>query len=111
MHKVLFPPVLWKSYDQIPLALEARFFGDSQLLCWVPRLGSLMWGSEPSQEWENFFGIIVLQFVGHSPGRYGILFYHDCAPPTISVQLLLCFWMWDIVFLVDSSVLLSMVVQ
>ena len=48
----LFPPVLWKSYNQIPLALKARFPGDSQSQCQIPRLGSLMWGSEPSQQWE-----------------------------------------------------------
>ena len=40
--------------------------------CQIPMLGSLMWGSELSQQWENFFGIIVLQFLGHEPGRYGI---------------------------------------
>ena len=27
-----------------------------------------MWGSEPSQQWENFFGIIVLQWVTHLVG-------------------------------------------
>ena len=31
-------------------------------------LGSLMRGSKPSQQWENLFGINVLQFVGHPPG-------------------------------------------
>ena len=31
-----------------------------------------------------------LQFVGHPPGRYGILFYCDCAPPTVSLWLV--FW-------------------
>ena len=30
-----------------------------------PRAGSPMWGSELSQQWENFFGIIVFQSVGH----------------------------------------------
>ena len=34
-----------------------------------------MSGSELSQQWENF-GIIILQFVGHPPGKYGIWFYH-----------------------------------
>ena len=24
-----------------------------------------MWDSQPSQQWKNFFGVIVLQFVGH----------------------------------------------
>ena len=71
----LFPPVLWKSCNQIPLAFKVRFPGDSQSLYLVPRLGSLTWGSEPSQQQENFFGITVLtvlQSVGHSPGGYGI---------------------------------------
>ena len=31
-------------------------------------MGSLIWGLEPSQQCENFFGIIVLQFVGHPTG-------------------------------------------
>ena len=37
----IFPPVLWKSYNQIPLAFKVRFPGDSQSLCWIPRLESL----------------------------------------------------------------------
>ena len=61
----LLPPVLWKSCNHIPLCLKVRFPGDSQSLCWVPRLESVTWGSESSQQWENFFGTIVLQFVGH----------------------------------------------
>ena len=59
----LFPSVLWKAYNQIPLALKAKFPGDSQSLCIIPRLGGLTWGSELSQQWDNFFGIIVLQLV------------------------------------------------
>ena len=91
----LFPPVLWNSYNQTPLAFKARFPGDSQSLCRIPRLGSLTWGSGPSPQWENFFGI-VLQSVGPPPGRYGIWIYHDCAPPTLLLQFLLCLWMWGI---------------
>ena len=68
----LFPSVLWKAYKQIPLALKARVPGESQSLCRVPRLGSLMWGSEPSQQCENFFGIMDLQSVGHPPGGDGV---------------------------------------
>ena len=64
--------VLWKSYNQIPLVFKVRFPGDSQTLCQIPRLGSLMWGSQLSKQWENFIGIIVLQFVSHLPGRYGV---------------------------------------
>ena len=80
---------LWKSYNQILLVFKVRFPGDSQSLCWIFRLGSLIWGSEPSQQLENFFGIIVLQFVGRSPGRYGIWFYCDCISPTILLWLLI----------------------
>ena len=35
-----------------------------------------MWGSEPSHQWENVFGIILLQFVVPAPGRYGISLSH-----------------------------------
>ena len=69
-------------YNQIPLAFKFRFPGVSQSLCWIPRLGSLTWGSEISQQWENFFGITFLQPVGHLPGRYEVWFYRECAPPS-----------------------------
>ena len=84
----LFPPVLWKSYDQILLAFKVRFPGVSQSLSWIPRLGSPTLGLEPSQQWENFLGIIVLQFLGHPAGGYRIWFYRDCAPPTVLLWLL-----------------------
>ena len=68
----LFPLILWKSFNQILLVVKDRFPGDSQSLCQIPRLGSLTWGSEPLQQRENFFGIIVFQSVGHPLGGYGI---------------------------------------
>ena len=55
-------------------------------------------GLEPSQQQESFFGIIVTQFMGHPLGEYGILFYHDCAPPIVLLWLLLCLWKWGIFF-------------
>ena len=93
----LFPPVLWESCNQIQMGFRVIFPEDSQALCQVLRLGSLMWGSKPSQYWENIFVIIVLQFVGHPLGKYEIWFYHGSAPPTISLQLLYL-WMWSIFF-------------
>ena len=63
------------------------------LFVWSP---SLTWGSEPSQQWENFFGIIVTQFVGHPPGAY-VWFYCDCAPPTVWLWFLYL-WTWGIFF-------------
>ena len=35
-------PVLWKFYNQIPLALNVKFPESSQSLCWIPRLGNLL---------------------------------------------------------------------
>ena len=69
-----------------------------------------MWGFELSQQCESSFGIIVLQFVSCPAGGCRIQFYSNCAPPTISLQLLLCPWMWGI-FLVGFTVVLSVVVQ
>ena len=68
----LFHPVLWKPCIQTLLAFKARFSGDSSSRYRIPRLGSLMWGSELSLPWENFCDIIILQFVSHPPSRYGI---------------------------------------
>ena len=94
----LFPPALLKSYNQILLAFQVWFSRDSSSRCRTSTLGSLTWGSEPSLQWLDFCGISVLQFVSHSPSSYGIWFYSDCAPPTISLWLLFCLWMWGIFF-------------
>ena len=108
----LFPSVLWKACNRIPLALKARFPGDSQSLCGIPRLGSLTWGSEPSQYCRNFFGIIVLQFVGHPTNAYGIRFYCDRALPVLLSRCSFFFvFGHGYLFLLDSSVFLLMVVQ
>ena len=106
----LFPPVLLKSCNQILLAFKVWFSGNSSSRCWTPRLGGLTCGSEPSLQWVDFCGIIVLQFVSHRPSGYGIWYYCDCPPPTFSLWLLFCLWMWGI-FLVSSSVFLTIFVQ
>ena len=36
--------------------------------------------------------------MSHPPSGYGVWFYCDCTPPTISLQFLLCLWMWGICF-------------
>ena len=94
----LFPPVLSKSCNQIPLSFKVWFSRNSSSHCRTPRFGSLTWGSELSLQWVDFCGISVLQFVSHPPSGYGIWFYCDCAPPTVSLWLLLCLWMWGIFF-------------
>ena len=61
-------PVLCKFCNQIPLASKVKFSGGSLSLCQIHRLGNLLWVPELSYQWENLFGIIVLQFVGHLLG-------------------------------------------
>ena len=58
-------PVLWKFWNQIPLAFKVKFPGDSQSFCQMPRWGNLLWALELLQQYKHFFGVIVLQFVGH----------------------------------------------
>ena len=94
----LFPPVLWNSCNQTPLAFKARFSGVSSSRCQTLRLGSLTWGLELSLLWENFCDIIIFQFVGRPPSMYEIWSYHSCTPPTVSLWLLLCLWMSGIFF-------------
>ena len=94
----LFPSVLSKSCNQILLAFKAWLSRNSSSHCQNSRLGSLTWGSEPSLHWVDFCGISVLHFVSHPPSSYGIWFYCDWAPLTISLWLLLCLWMWGIFF-------------
>ena len=67
--------------------------------------------SKPSQQWENFFGIIVLQFVGCPPRRYGIWFLSWLCPSYSLVAVSPVSLDVGYLFLVDSSVLLLMVVQ
>ena len=57
-------PVLGEFCNQIPLAFRVKFPGGSDSLCQIPRLGNLLWTLELLQQCKNFFGIIVLQFVG-----------------------------------------------
>ena len=37
------PPVLWKFYNEIPLASKVKFPRGSLSLCQIPRLGNLLW--------------------------------------------------------------------
>ena len=107
----LFPLVLWMFCNQIPLSYKVRFPGDSQFLCWLPRLGSPMWGA------RTFITV------------WGLLWY-TCSPVCGSPIL----WVWNLILsllhpsyhligasplsldvgylsLVGASILLSMDVQ
>lgn len=61
-------PILWQFCNPIPLAFKAKFPGGSQFLSRIPRLGNLWCSLELLQQCENFFRIIVLQFVGYLLG-------------------------------------------
>ena len=76
----LFPPVLWSSCTQAPLAFKAKGSGGSSSQCQIPRLGSLMWDSKLSLLWGKLCDIIIFQFVGRLPSGYGVLLYRESAP-------------------------------
>lgn len=72
----LFPLVLRRSCNQALLAGKAKSSGASFSQYHTPRLGILTWSSRLLLLRENFWDIIILQFVGHPPGWYGIWLYH-----------------------------------
>ena len=76
-----FPPAPWSSCNQALLAFKAKCSGGSSSWYQTPRLESLMWGSEVSLLWENFWDIIIFQFVGLPPRGYGTWLYCKCTPP------------------------------
>ena len=97
----LFPLVLWKSYNQILRAFKVRLPGDSQV-------------RKPDLVCQNFhnsrrtYWYYCSSVCGSPTSGYGMWFYCDCVPPAVASSLSL-----DVgfLFLVGSSVLLSMVVQ
>ena len=100
------------SLFQFPLgcvSFKSDSLGIPSLFAGSPMLGRLMRGAEPSQKCKNFFGTIVLQFLGHPPGGYRIWFYHDFAPTIFAASPLSL----DVVYLfsVGSNSPLSMAIQ
>ena len=59
---------MWKFCNQITLDFKVKFPGHVQYLWWIIRLGNMLWVLELLKQYKNFFGIIVLQFVGHLLG-------------------------------------------
>ena len=107
----LFPPSCGRpTRNQIPLVFKLRFLGDSQSLCWIPRLGSLTWSSEPSQQWEKFFGITVLVCGLLIQQVWDLILSLVCPSYHLTVASSLSLGM-GYLFLVGSSVLLLMAVQ
>lgn len=92
-----------------PASLQGQILGIPQSFV-DPQVGSSSVGFRTLlRTLESFFGIIVLQFVGHPPGRYGISFHSDCAllPSCVASSLSL-----DVGYLfLGSIIFLSRVVQ
>lgn len=72
-------------YNPNPLALQGRFPEDSQSLLSDPQAGKPDKGSEPSQQCDNFFGIIILQSVAHLAGM-GFDFIDTACSPASSLH-------------------------
>ena len=73
-----------------------------------------MWGSKPSQQWENFFGIIVLQLWVAYPVGMGFDFivivpFQPSHCGFLSLDMRFPFFFFF--FLVSSSILLSTVIH
>ena len=62
--KSLFPQSCKSSVIKSHWSSKSNSLGVSQSFCQNTRLGNLLWALELLQQCENFFGIIVLQFVG-----------------------------------------------
>ena len=103
-------PVLWKSYTQILLVFKVRFPGESQSLCQIPRLGNLMRGSEPSQSGRPSWVLLLSSlWVTHLAGKgFDFIVFVPLQCLFVASPLYLDM---GYLFLVGSSVLLSMVVQ
>ena len=87
----LFSPVLWKAYNQIRLGFPAPF---SNLQAGKPNVVFRIF----TTMWELLVLLSSRLWVTHPEGMGFDFFVCDCAPPTISLWLLLCFWTWGISF-------------
>ena len=64
----LFSPVLWKSYNQIPLAIKVRFLGESQSLCQISSLASMPWQNLHNSVRTSLLLLFSSLWVTHSVG-------------------------------------------
>jgi len=56
---------MWNFWGQTPYPSKPDSLGDPPPIARPPGWGAWWWGSELSILWENFCGIIILQFVAH----------------------------------------------
>ena len=75
----MFPLLMWKCYNKIHWTSWSDSLGIPLL---DPQAG------KPDLRFRTFTAVgelLFLQFVGCPPGRYAILFYHDCSPYHLTV--------------------------
>ena len=82
----LFPPVLWNSCSQSPLAFKARFSGGFSSSCQTrqtvePDMGVRTFIPVGELLWYSYFSVCGLP----TPVCMGFDFYCDFTPPTISL--------------------------
>ena len=106
----LFPPVVWSSCTQVPLAFKPKCSEGSSSQCQTPRLESLTWGSDLSLLWENLCDIIIFQLlVSHPVGMAldyimnvplllsccGFFFVFGCGISFLVGSSLFCRWLFS----------------
>ena len=106
----LFPPVLPKSCNQIPLAFKVCFSRNSSSHCQTPRFGSLTWGSEPSLQWVDSVVYMFSSLWVTHPAVMGLDFI-VIAPLLPSHCSFSFVFGCGVSFFLSSSVFLSMTVQ
>ena len=102
-------PSLIDVLQQNPTGIQVQNPWEFLISLLNPQVGNPDMGIRTLQQWETFFGIIVLQCVGCPLNEYGVGFHCDCGPPTTSLSFLHCLWMW-VAFLVGSNILLLIVI-
>ena len=109
LQESLFHPVLWKFYNQIPLTFKVRFPGDSQSLCQIPRLGSLMWGLELHKSVRTSLALLLSSLcVAHLVGMgFDLNVIVPLLTSPCSFSLVLWHGVFFFFFLVGSNILLS----
>ena len=93
----LLSPVLWKSYNQTcwpsssdSLGIPSSFIGSQAV---KPDVGFRTFTTVGELLWYYCSPVC-----GSPTQQIRYLIFHDCTPPTVSLQLLLCLWMWCIFF-------------
>ena len=70
----LFPPVLWSSCAQAPLALKAKCSRGSSSQCHILSHGNPTWCLELPFPWVSLYDIVTFQSVGHPPSGYQVAY-------------------------------------